>query len=229
MPGGRPLSRRATRRIVSRLLRRRQTYRMTNDEEYMTRVKAHRRLTAQLWRQKNPERVKKYRKQYHANNREAQKAKSKEWRSKNGEATSTYCEKRRSSDWSVAVRLHDLMGRLRYSDKKLGRECTITDEDLVSLWHAQDGKCAVTRLPLTLVSRQPTSVSIDRIDNTLGHVPGNVHLTCKFVNLGRQSNSLSECLGFFEAFRQLVIAQTSSSSSSSQSSSSSSSSSSSQS
>lgn len=167
----------------------------------------HRRETAKLWRLRNMERVKAYRRAYHAAHRDAQNANTKRWHKRNPTKVAEYRRKKREEDWPIRVRLHDLLGRLRHADQRLKRECTIDDDYLVALWHAQQECCAVTGLRMTLRSRLPHSVSIDRINNEHGHVPGNVHLTCKFVNLGRQANTLEECLGFFQAFRDLVLVQ----------------------
>lgn len=67
-------------------------------------------------------------------------------------------------------------------------------EYLMSLWSAQRGLCAVTRLPMTWgrVSRKEvkhsgygSKVSIDRIDPTAGYLRGNLQLVCGQVNYMR--------------------------------------------
>lgn len=58
---------------------------------------------------------------------------------------------------------------------------------LRNLWQEQDGKCAVSGLSLEFTANNVCAASIDRRDCSLGYVPGNVVLTCQWVNLGRNS------------------------------------------
>jgi hypothetical protein len=62
---------------------------------------------------------------------------------------------------------------------------------LRQLWDRQDGKCAVTGIPMTHIQgagvRIYTNVSIDRIDSDFGYVPDNVRLVCKAVNFMKHS------------------------------------------
>lgn len=57
--------------------------------------------------------------------------------------------------------------------------------DVINLWEAQDGLCALSGLPMTFELRRgriPTNVSIDKIDSRLGYVRGNVQLVCMACN-----------------------------------------------
>lgn len=61
----------------------------------------------------------------------------------------------------------------------------ITLEYVQKLWNNQDGKCALSGLPMTYelkCGRTPTNVSIDRIDKTKGYIIGNVQLVCMACN-----------------------------------------------
>lgn len=61
---------------------------------------------------------------------------------------------------------------------------------LASLHNLQQGLCAYTKLPYLvhpkgLENRHPQGVSVDRVDNRKGYVPGNVVLCCWFVNVAK--------------------------------------------
>jgi len=84
-------------------------------------------------------------------------------------------------------------------------ECTLTAEDLESMWGEQDGKCALTGMPLITGSYSRRSdewfdgVSLDRIDPDGGYTRRNVRLVSNWVNTAR--NRLSD-----EGFRRRVVA-----------------------
>ena len=60
----------------------------------------------------------------------------------------------------------------------------ITFEDIKLLYESQRGNCALTGLPMhATTDESDLSVSVDRIDNNLGYVLGNVRLVCSRVNL----------------------------------------------
>jgi hypothetical protein len=65
-----------------------------------------------------------------------------------------------------------------------GLKCEITADDMVAMWHLQDGKCALTGWALSLGGglTDPYCASIDRIQNDLGYVKDNVRLICWMVN-----------------------------------------------
>ena len=55
-------------------------------------------------------------------------------------------------------------------------------EFLKQLYQEQDGKCAISNLPMNFDRKNESSVSVDRIDSTIGYQPDNIHLTCWWVN-----------------------------------------------
>jgi hypothetical protein len=74
---------------------------------------------------------------------------------------------------------------------------SVNEDYLHDLWNQQDGKCAVTGLPMEqhsgVGSRNDYRGSLDRIDSSKGYVPGNVRWVCWFVNsmrLDRQDAQL---------------------------------------
>lgn len=67
----------------------------------------------------------------------------------------------------------------------------IDKQYLLDLWEKQKGICPITGLPIqpaivgTPIHRSPFALSIDRIDNSLGYIKGNVRLTTVAGNQAR--------------------------------------------
>lgn len=78
---------------------------------------------------------------------------------------------------------------------KRGRHKTLSKEDCISLWEKQNGKCAITGLPMTIIhgeGRVTTNASLDRIKAGEEYTKENVRLTCTVVNLMRLDMSDNE-------------------------------------
>lgn len=81
-------------------------------------------------------------------------------------------------------------------------EFNITPEILWSLYESQQGLCALTGIPLVLntslknnnVNWDVITASVDRIDNSLGYVEGNVQWVHKEINRLKNNYSLEELL-----------------------------------
>lgn len=82
---------------------------------------------------------------------------------------------------------HKKLGSRRSARRAMLADCScVTPEMLVEMWNRQDGRCAVTGVPMTYLMAQGevyTNVSIDRIDSEFGYIPDNIRLVCKAVNL----------------------------------------------
>lgn len=68
---------------------------------------------------------------------------------------------------------------------KLNQEClnvSVTYEYLITLYHEQDGRCALSNLDMSHNFNDPRSISIDRIDSGKGYEVGNVQLVCQAFN-----------------------------------------------
>jgi hypothetical protein len=73
-----------------------------------------------------------------------------------------------------------------------GFECSIDVKYLEELFSKQDGKCAISGVPLKFERYKEihkSTASLDRIDNSLGYVRGNVQWVHKDVNMARGSMS----------------------------------------
>lgn len=75
-------------------------------------------------------------------------------------------------------------------------EVTIDQDYLLELYDRQQGLCALSGIKLTLATGKmsPTSLSVDRIDNSKGYIPGNVRLVCVAINAFKSTMSDEEML-----------------------------------
>lgn len=53
---------------------------------------------------------------------------------------------------------------------------------LKQLHRDQEGKCAISKIPMSFDRNNENSVSVDRINSSIGYQPDNIHLTCWWVN-----------------------------------------------
>jgi hypothetical protein len=70
---------------------------------------------------------------------------------------------------------------LSYGDRRK----TLDIDFLVGLYEKQGGLCAISKQPMTHTAgggRNPSNISIDRIDNSKGYERDNVQLVCHLVN-----------------------------------------------
>lgn len=80
--------------------------------------------------------------------------------------------------------------------KRSGTEVAfhITVEDLIDLWEAQEGRCALSGVLMTHhkdgQGRKDFNASMDRIIPDRGYILGNVQLVCDRVNLMRHTLSM---------------------------------------
>jgi hypothetical protein len=82
-------------------------------------------------------------------------------------------------DLNRSLRYHYSAARKSANKRNIG--FYITEESIVNLWKKQKGKCALSGIEMTLThgtsaAMNPTKISVDRIDNSLGYVDGNVQL-----------------------------------------------------
>lgn len=85
--------------------------------------------------------------------------------------------------WLSVTILKDSAKRAR----NMGWQFDVDRNYLVDLWHEQQGRCAVSGMPMqtqsgTREEKNPYRASLDRIRNDLGYVRGNVRFVCHWVN-----------------------------------------------
>lgn len=69
--------------------------------------------------------------------------------------------------------------------QKSNKAFDITLQYLEKLWKLQEGKCALSGIPMTYelkLGRIATNVSIDKIDKNQGYIVGNIQLVCMACN-----------------------------------------------
>lgn len=111
------------------------------------------------------------------------------------------CERRRTKTLSTGPEgfFRYVLRSSKSNAKVRGLDHHLTIDDLRLLYSNQDGRCAVTRLPLTTEiadqksdGRKHTNLSLDRINVRLGYTFENTVLVCQAVNLMRQQLSYGD-------------------------------------
>jgi hypothetical protein len=89
---------------------------------------------------------------------------------------------------TLEARMRRQMNALRARCSARGITLSLSAEDLIAMYQAQKGRCAVSRTKMEIrakpagVRTDPYAPSPDRIDKDAGYVPGNVRLVCIRVN-----------------------------------------------
>ena len=90
---------------------------------------------------------------------------------------------------SAASSLSHLCTQLKYARNKKNPEMewAIDPGDLATIWHRQNGRCAISGIHMTHVKDgtgvHDFNVSIDRINPHLHYLPDNIQLVCHRVNI----------------------------------------------
>ncbi len=100
-------------------------------------------------------------------------------------AANVETHKAASRRWKQANTARRLLHQCKASARYRGHECTISEDLLDELLKGMT--CSVTGLPLTLEWKGPSGTnpwapSVDRLNNLLGYVPGNVRIVCWAFN-----------------------------------------------
>jgi predicted DNA-binding protein YlxM (UPF0122 family) len=77
----------------------------------------------------------------------------------------------------------------KHSAKRKNIEFTIDDEFIYQRLTEQEGKCAISGIVLTFNVDDWHSMSIDRIDSSLGYTPDNILLVIRFLNIAKGNKS----------------------------------------
>ena len=147
--------------------------------------KEERKLKAKEWKAKNKEKIKEYNKKYKAEHKEQIKEKTKEYRESHKEEIKVK-NKERCREWYLIKenRAKMLIKCYKKDDEQLNRgECTLTPEQLISLWENGCYWCG---------EKDYTKLGADRIDNTKAHTLENCVCACKSCNDKRNIKSFEE-------------------------------------
>lgn len=91
-----------------------------------------------------------------------------------------------TKDWAQRTPWRALYAAL-VNAKKRGADVTVTPAELMDLFRRQGGRCALSGIEMTWARGKtlPTSISVDRVDQTRGYHADNVRLLCTAVNAFR--------------------------------------------
>lgn len=102
--------------------------------------------------------------------------------------------------------VEDFIDHLHQKAKKRAKQASlcfsITRDYLIKLFDDQDGKCAITNIPMTFKvgnGRVNTNISIDRIDSNKGYTDDNIWLVCTVVNLMKLNFTMQNFIDYCEA------------------------------
>lgn len=100
----------------------------------------------------------------------------------------TLNKKTKEMHWSsLKNRLGALMTWTRQNAlvRNLSIDIGVDIDWLLALWNKQEGKCAITKLPMIWDRKDSCSVSLDRIDNKEPYTKENLQLVCVWINIGK--------------------------------------------
>lgn len=88
----------------------------------------------------------------------------------------------------------------KHHSKKIGRVFSIDFDAVLRMWEGQDGKCAITCVPMEYLpgnrERNQHKVTMDRIDSSRGYEPGNVWLICEWANRAKTDMTREQSIIF---------------------------------
>ena len=115
------------------------------------------------------------------------------WRNKNWDDDT---KKKRASTISKVLIGNDRARKgdfTYYLNKSFTRDkqTNLTENYLSELWKIQDGRCALSNIPIHLKNgkHKLNTASLDRIDSSIGYVEGNVQFVSYGINLAKNSFS----------------------------------------
>jgi hypothetical protein len=109
--------------------------------------------------------------------------------------------KRNARRWHEKSPRLNIHMAVRHGIKRRPAVNPITTDYMMGVWEQQKGICAVSGVPMTWGKGKlmPTSVSLDRIDQTKGYEIGNVRLVCYQANTFRGRWSDEQMLAMAKA------------------------------
>jgi len=88
------------------------------------------------------------------------------------------------------------------SANKRGQEFAISIADIAACWRDQSGICAYSGRPMTLQAGHLNTVSIERIDSSVGYTPANTVLVCQAINRMKSDFSFAD---FYDMCRDVTL------------------------
>lgn len=85
---------------------------------------------------------------------------------------------------------------------KRGHDFSLTAQDVVDCWEQQRGICAYSGREMSLEAGHLETVSIERIDSSVGYVQSNVVLVCQAINGMKSDRAFDD---FFHLCRDVAV------------------------
>ena len=111
---------------------------------------------------------------------------------------------RKTNDWKIREReerhevaVNRAFHRIKWSAKARDLKMELSEKEVADL--ARPMVCEVTGLALNWKACSPFKASFDRIDNSVGYIPGNVRLVCWIFNRAKNSDADEDVLVFAKA------------------------------
>lgn len=89
---------------------------------------------------------------------------------------------RQKQNSTIEGRARIFLQNAKKSAAKRGQDFSLSISDIVECWHRQFGVCAYSGRRMTLDAGQLNTVSIERIDSSVGYTPPNTVLVCQAIN-----------------------------------------------
>lgn len=111
-----------------------------------------------------------------------------------------YCEScRKETDDPLISHINKILYECKYTKEKYKKDYNVnlTTDEIISLYHAQNHKCALTGVELTFIKGgSSTNLSIDRINPGEDYVISNIRLVCNTINYMRSNMTDDEFLNW---------------------------------
>jgi hypothetical protein len=98
----------------------------------------------------------------------------------------------RYKKWVSKNFIHFQLLQAKHRSIRDNRKFELTDEIIMKKLKEQKECCYISNLPISLVPKNPYSLSIDRIDNNKGYTIENTIIVTKFINNCKNTLSIDE-------------------------------------
>jgi len=100
-----------------------------------------------------------------------------------------YINKQRK--WRSNNLIHYRVESAKHRAVRKGIAFEITDEDIINKLSEQDNKCYISKQNISMIENDWYSLSLDRLDNSLGYTKDNTIVVTKFVNTSKNDLPLN--------------------------------------
>lgn len=85
---------------------------------------------------------------------------------------------------------------LNHSSKRK-KDFNMDIQYLIDVYESQNGMCNISGVKMTYdYGKKATNISIDRINNNIGYIKGNIQLTCYIANIMKNTFSITDFMDF---------------------------------